>query len=117
MQPSSVTLAEMLDARERRAAAQSAMLASADERCCLVSFSLNIAGDVKRTAKTRLLFDRGLALFDALGFAALDRRITETEYRRVRDHMIALGLPGFLQEPDSADRDFIPVFNELESFV
>ena len=47
----------------------------------------------------------------------LDRRITETEYRRVRDHMIALGLPGFLQEPDSADRDFIPVFNEPESFV
>ena len=31
--------------------------------------------------------------------------------------MIALGLPGFLQEPDSADRDFIPVFNEPESFV
>ena len=47
----------------------------------------------------------------------LDRRITETEYRRVRDHMIALGLPGFLQEPDSADSDFIPVFNEPESFV
>jgi len=47
----------------------------------------------------------------------LDRRITEKEYARVRDHMIALGLPGFLQEPDSADRDFIPVFNQPESFV
>ena len=47
----------------------------------------------------------------------LDRRITEREYRRVRDHMVMLGLPGFLQEPESADPDFIPVFNRDESFV
>ena len=47
----------------------------------------------------------------------LDRRVTEKEYRRVRDHMLALDLPGFLQEPDSADRDFIPLFNRDESFV
>ena len=47
----------------------------------------------------------------------LTRRVTEKEYRRVRDHMLALGLPGFLQEPDSADRDFIPVFNREESFI
>ena len=46
----------------------------------------------------------------------LDRRITEKEYRRVRDHMALLGLPGFLQEPDSADRGFIPAFNTPESF-
>lgn len=47
----------------------------------------------------------------------LDRRITDREYARVRDHMLALGLPGFLQEPDSADKDFIPLFNADESFV
>ena len=47
----------------------------------------------------------------------LDRRVTEKEYRRVRDHMQALDLPGFLQEADSADRDFIPAFNRAESFV
>ena len=47
----------------------------------------------------------------------LDRRITEKEYRRVRDHMLALELPGFLQEPDSADKDFIPLFNRDASFV
>ncbi len=47
----------------------------------------------------------------------LDRRVTEKEYRRVLDHMLALGLPGFLQEPDSADRDFIPVFNQEQSFI
>ena len=77
MTPSSVTLAEMLDARERRANAQSAMLASADASCCLVSLSLNIAGDVKRTAKTRLLFDRGLDLFDRLGFDGIERRVAD----------------------------------------
>ncbi len=47
----------------------------------------------------------------------LDRRITEKEYARVRDHMLALELPGFLQEPESADSGFIPVFNRPESFV
>ena len=65
----------MLDARERRAREQSAMLASADDSCCLVSFSLNIAGDVKRTAKTRLLFDEGLRAFGALGFCELSRKL------------------------------------------
>ena len=75
MKPSSVTLAEMLDARERRANTQSAMLSTADASCCLVSLSLNIAGDVKRTAKTRLLFDRGLDLFDRLGFDGIERRV------------------------------------------
>lgn len=74
MQPSSVTLTEMLDARERRANAQSAMLASADASCCLVSFSLNIAGDVKRTPKTRLLFDEGLRAFADFGFRELARK-------------------------------------------
>ena len=47
----------------------------------------------------------------------LDRRITEQEYARVRDHMLALDLPGFLQESGSADRSFVPLFNREESFV
>lgn len=54
---------------------------------------------------------------NSVSVPGLDRRITEKEYSRVRDHMIALDLPGFLQEPDSADRDFIPLFNQDESFV
>ncbi len=47
----------------------------------------------------------------------LDRRVTEKEYARVRQHMESLGLPGFLQEADSAERDFIPLFNQDASFV
>ncbi len=54
---------------------------------------------------------------NGVSIPGLDRRITEREYARVRDHMLALGLPGFLQEPDSADKDFIPLFNSDESFV
>ena len=47
----------------------------------------------------------------------LDRPITEREYRRVRDHMIALDLPGFLQEPESASTDFVPLFCRGESYI
>ena len=47
----------------------------------------------------------------------LNRRVTDAEYERVRDHMAALGLPGFLQEPAAADPDFVPLFNRPESFV
>ena len=47
----------------------------------------------------------------------LNRRITDAEYARVRDHMLALEIPGFLQEPDSASEDFVPVFNREESFI
>ncbi len=75
MKPSSVTLSDMLDARERRANAQAELLAQAGG--CLVSLSLNIAGDVKRTQKTRLLFDRGMRDFASLGFPEKTRRITD----------------------------------------
>ena len=47
----------------------------------------------------------------------LDRPITEREYRRVRDHMLALDLPGFLQEPESASTDFVPLFCRDESYI
>ena len=54
---------------------------------------------------------------NSVSVPGLTRRITEKEYCRVRDHMMALDLPGFLQEADSAGLDFIPVFNQLESFI
>lgn len=47
----------------------------------------------------------------------LDRPITEREYRRVRDHMLALDLPGYLQEPESASEDFVPLFCQDESYI
>ena len=47
----------------------------------------------------------------------LDRPITEREYRRVRDHMLALDLPGYLQEPESASEDFVPLFCQDASYI
>jgi len=47
----------------------------------------------------------------------LDRPITAREYHRVRDHMLALGLPGYQQEPTSASADFVPVFAKDESYI
>ena len=47
----------------------------------------------------------------------LCRPVTEKEYARVRDHMILLGIPGFLQEAGAASSNFVPVFNQEESFI
>ncbi len=47
----------------------------------------------------------------------LTRSITNREYHRVRNHMLALGLPGYLQEPESASADFVPLFCQDESFI
>ena len=78
MRPSYVTLDMMLDARERRAAIQYDMLqalqpSSPDEKStgCLVCLTLNIAGEIKRTPMTRMLFDRGITAFSALGLTVL----------------------------------------------
>ena len=54
---------------------------------------------------------------NGVSIPGLDRRVSDAEYRRVRDHMLALELPGFVQEAAAADADFIPVFNRDESFV
>lgn len=54
---------------------------------------------------------------NGVNIAGLDRRLTGREYRRVREHMLALGLPGFLQEAVSASEDFVPVFARDESYV
>ncbi len=45
----------------------------------------------------------------------LDRRLTSREYLRVRDHMQALGLPGYIQQKDAADSAFTPAFMDAES--
>ncbi len=54
---------------------------------------------------------------NGVSIKGLDRPITEREYRRVREHMLALDLPGYLQEPESASTDFVPVFCQDESFI
>ncbi len=46
------------------------------------------------------------------GVDQLDRRLTQSEYDRVVDHLIALGLEdGFVQELSSSDEKYIPKFD------
>ena len=47
---------------------------------------------------------------NGVSIPGLDRRITEKEYKRVRDHVLLLGLPGFEQEAEAADAAYVPPF-------
>lgn len=49
------------------------------------------------------------------GVQGLNRRLTEREYRRVRDHMLFLGLGGYEQEKASAQSAYTPAFMDDES--
>ena len=77
MKSCSVDLEQMLAARERRAAIQGRMLGGAGENACLVCLTLNIAGDIKRTPMTKMLFDRGVRELESLGVSVTDRRIID----------------------------------------
>ena len=67
-----VTLEQMLDARERRVEIQNKMLGSAGSPSFLVCLTLNIAGDVKRTPMTRMLFDRAASELGRQNFEVID---------------------------------------------
>ena len=73
MKSYSVDLDQMLAARERRVSIQNRMLTGGDSGSCLVCLTLNIAGDVKRTPMTRMLFDYGMSQMESKGFRVMDR--------------------------------------------
>lgn len=78
MKETTVSLDMMLAARDRRVRLQNKMLAKAGgNESCVVCLTLNIAGDVKRTAMTRMLFDRGVSEFNRLGFEVLDHCVID----------------------------------------
>ena len=84
------------------------------------------AKQVKKTLRT-LIFEKLLRLGPAYrdsvntsevvqvsveGVDQLDRRLTQEEYDRVVDHVMALGLEdGFVQELSSSDEKYIPSFD------
>lgn len=72
MKSYNVDLDQMLMARERRASLQNKMLAGAGRGQCLVCLTMNIAGDVKRTPLTRMLFDHGIAELESLDCGIID---------------------------------------------
>ena len=73
MKSYSVDLGQMLDARERRVSIQNKMLTGADSGRCLVCLTMNIAGDVKRTNMTRMLFNAGVEEMEELGLNVQER--------------------------------------------
>ena len=72
-----IDLEQMLAARDRRAEIQKDLLSRAADNCCIACLTLNIAGDVKRTPMTRLLFERGVSEFDGFGFRVLEHLETD----------------------------------------
>ena len=77
MKSYNVDLEQMLMARERRAEIQNKMLAGARNGQCLVCLTMNIAGDVKRTPMTRMLFDHGIELMESIGFSVRDKMLLD----------------------------------------
>ena len=73
-----VTLLEVLDARDRRAAAQRELLSA--YALPVLSFTMNIPGPVKDSAPIRRAFDEGLRQLDhsliEAGFETLSRQVT-----------------------------------------
>ena len=76
MEKKSVTLEQVLAARDRRAALQTELLGR-ERDAALVCLTLNIAGDIKRTYLTAMLFERGMAAFDALGLSVADSLVID----------------------------------------
>ena len=72
-----ITLEQMLAARDRRVEIQNELLESADPGSCLCCLTLNIAGDIKRTPMTRMLFNRGIAEFKRQGFNVIKQIETD----------------------------------------
>ena len=76
MKNKSVTLEQVLAARDRRAALQTELLGR-EKDAVLVCLTLNIAGEVKRTYLTAMLFERGMAAFDALELNVADSLVID----------------------------------------
>lgn len=52
-----------------------------------------------------------LPLGKADSFEKLNRKITQREYEKVKNYLFELGFDGFLQERESADKSYIPIWD------
>lgn len=52
---------------------------------------------------------------NGVALPGLDRRLTAREYAKVREHMLMLELPGYLQQKEAADSAYTPAFMDEES--
>ena len=81
MEEREVTLAEVLDARERRVWIQNELIRKYD--CPVISFTMNIAGPVKVTALTVRAFEKGMRMLQK---ALQEAEITVNKEYRISEH-------------------------------
>lgn len=72
-----VVVEDMLAARDRRVDIQSSMLEEGGSDCSLACLTMNIAGEIKRTPMTKMLFDRGVSEFEQAGFEVIDHMMID----------------------------------------
>ncbi len=96
MEEREVTLAEVLDARERRVWIQNELIR--EYNCPVISFTMNIAGPVKVTALTVRAFEKGLGM---LREALQEAEITVNREYRISEHT---GYEAFLSVQADAEQ-------------
>ena len=72
-----VIVEDMLAARDRRVDIQNRMLEEGGSDCSLACLTMNIAGEIKRTPMTKMLFDRGISEFEQAGFEVIDHMLID----------------------------------------
>ena len=72
-----VVVEDMLAARDRRVDIQNRMLEEGGSDCSLACLTMNIAGEIKRTPMTKMLFDRGISEFEQAGFEVIDHMLID----------------------------------------
>lgn len=72
-----VVVEDMLMARDRRVDIQNSMLEEGGSDCSLACLTMNIAGEIKRTPMTKMLFDRGVREFEQAGFDVIDHLVID----------------------------------------
>ncbi len=80
-----------------------------------INESIKILDTIHAEIRTPVSLMRQYTPLEGTGIAGLERRLTTREYRRAAEHMQALGLDGYTQGKDAADRGFTPSFNDEES--
>lgn len=72
-----------------------------------------IASDLPKGTPVSLM--RQYTPMNGVSIPGLNRRLTAREYARVRDHMLVLGLDGYLQDKEAASSAYTPAFMDKES--
>lgn len=78
-----------------------------------IAILVTIAAELPRGTPVSLM--RQYTPMNGVKLPGLDRRLTSREYGRVREHMLSLGLTGYLQQKEAASAAYTPAFMDEES--